>query len=68
MLKNIAKLFKERHFLIDKQLTLARNMQHHYSANNTQKNLRDYSRLQHLQKEIQEKEKTISEYLKHQNK
>jgi len=68
MLKIVANLFKERHFLIEKQLTLARNIQHHYVAKNGPKKSSDYNALQHLQKEIQQKEKTISEYLKHQNK
>ena len=61
MLSNIRTLFNERTALIVKQITLARNLQHHYASQQIPKNVQYYGSLQHLQREIQEKEKMISE-------
>ena len=67
MLSNVKLLFNERTSLICKQLTLARNLQHHYASQKIPKRAQDYGSLQHLQREIQEKEKTISELVKVEN-
>ena len=60
MLANIKTLFNERAFLIAKQMTLARNLNHYYTSQNIPKRLQDYQSINHLQREITEKETTIS--------
>ena len=67
MLSNIRLLFNERATLIAKQLTLARNLEHQYVSQKISKSSREYGSLYHLQSEINEKEKTISEISKLQN-
>ena len=61
MLANIKTLFNERAFLIAKQMTLARNLNHYYyTSQNIPKTLQGYQSVNHLQREITEKETTIS--------
>lgn len=67
MLSNIRTLFSERTALIVKQITLARNLQHHYTSQHIPKSVQDYGSLQHLAREIQEKEKMISELVQVNN-
>ena len=67
MLSNIRTLFSERTALIGKQITLARNLQHHYTSQQIPKTAQNYRYLQHLQREIQEKEKMISELVQVNN-
>ena len=67
MLSNIKTLFNERAFLITKQVTLARNLNHHYRTQNIPKSAQDYGGIIYLQREIIEKETTISEITRIQN-
>ena len=67
MLSNIRLLFNERATLIAKQLTLARNLEHQYVSQKISKSSREYGSLYHIQSEINQKEKTISEMFKLQN-
>ena len=64
MLSTIKTLFNERAFLISKQMTLARNLQHHYTSQQIPKRTRDYESIISLQREITEKETTISKLSK----
>ena len=68
MIKIISTLFQERGQLISKQLILARNLQSEYVTNNVQLQLRDYKSLAEIQKNIQQKERTIVELMHKKDK
>ena len=68
MISKIKSLFNDRSFLLSKLMTLARNLNHQYASQQLNRNPKDYKNLIYLQREIQEKEKTISEIVRMQKK
>ena len=68
MIKIISTLFQERSQLISKQLILARKLQSEYVTNKVPLQLRDYKSLAEIQKNIQQKEKSIVEVMHKKDK
>ena len=68
MIKIISTLFKERGQLISKQLILARKLESEYATNKVSLQLRDYKSLAEIQKNIQQKERSIVEVIHNKDK